>query len=98
MSFRSSISYYEAFRLLVTENMIVVQFVVVVTYKQIGVYRGVCSPRFRLTALFPPCHPEQRRNPSKARIEWYEVPFGISVEKVRLQASLFAQNDTASAE
>ena len=53
-------------------------------------------PRFRYgyrLALFPPCHPERSRNPSKARIEWYEVPFGISVEKVRL--AMLAQNDTA---
>ena len=53
-------------------------------------------PRFRYgycLALFPPCHPERSRNPSEARIERYEVPFGISVEKVRL--AMLAQNDTA---
>ena len=55
-------------------------------------------PRFRYgyrLALFPPCHPERSRNPSKARIEWYEVPFGISVGKVRL--AMLAQNDKAGA-
>ncbi|MBO5294452.1 MAG: hypothetical protein J6B71_04320, partial [Clostridia bacterium] len=44
--------------------------------------------RLRLV-LFPPRHPERSRNPSNARIERYEVLFGISVEKVRQ-----AQNDT----
>ena len=56
--------------------------------------RFVDSARLRL-ALFRPCHPECSRNPSEARIEWYEVPFGISVGKVRL--AMLAQNDRAGA-
>ena len=48
--------------------------------------------RLRL-ALFPPCHPEQRRNPSETRIERCVASFGISAEKVRLRLRS-AQNDT----
>ena len=60
---------------------------------------GVRTPeiplRLRL-ALFPPCHPEQRRNPSETRIERCVASFGISAEKVRLRLRS-AQNDTGGA-
>jgi hypothetical protein len=65
-----------------------------------GCHKFARDSTLALLGAFLPCHPEQSRNPSEARIKRCGASFGISAKKFDSATALrfcSAQNDTGGA-